>query len=135
MECWRKVCDDSSAGQCCVSPRFRTDSSYGPANRRPRARAGEWKARQCSFLPGEARQVVQLRDAAAEIPIVKEEIASRPMTASWLERDGPSGRVIGTPQRSDIDADIREDLVVEFYARADLASDLLSEDVLIRDRL
>jgi small subunit ribosomal protein S4 len=61
--------------------------------------------------------LVQLTEAAKGIPVVKEEISLRPPTASWLERDGPSGRVRGMPQRNDIDADIREDLIVESYAR------------------
>lgn len=60
---------------------------------------------------------VQLTEAAAQNPVVEEELRNRPQTASWLQRDGASGRVSGTPQRSDTDADIREDLIVEFYAR------------------
>jgi ribosomal protein S4 len=36
---------------------------------------------------------------------------------SWLERDQHVGRVISYPRREDSDADIREDLIVEFYAR------------------
>lgn len=61
--------------------------------------------------------VVELTAAARDIPVVQEELNTRPITASWLERTGPSGRVKGTPERSDIDADIREDLIVESYAR------------------
>jgi small subunit ribosomal protein S4 len=60
---------------------------------------------------------VQLTEAARDIPVVKEEMDTRSVTASWLERDGPSARVKGVPPRSDIDADIREDLIVESYAR------------------
>jgi ribosomal protein S4 len=47
--------------------------------------------------------------------VVHEELGNRPMTATWLKRDGASGRVVGLPPRSDIDADIREDLIVESY--------------------
>ena len=65
----------------------------------------------------EAGDSVELTNAARDIPVVKEEMASRPLTASWLVRDGASARVTGIPQRSDIDADIREDLIVESYAR------------------
>ena len=61
--------------------------------------------------------VIQLTDTAREIPVVKEEMESRPLTASWLERDGASARAKAMPQRSDSDADIREDLIVESYAR------------------
>lgn len=61
--------------------------------------------------------VIELRPSAAKIPIVEQEMMIRPVTASWLERDGSTGRVTGMPRREDIEPDIREDLVVEYYAR------------------
>jgi small subunit ribosomal protein S4 len=61
--------------------------------------------------------LIQLTDAARETPVIKEELGTRPLTASWLERDDTAGRVTGMPQRNDIDADIRRDLIVESYAR------------------
>ncbi|MFN3326434.1 MAG: 30S ribosomal protein S4 [Bryobacteraceae bacterium] len=61
--------------------------------------------------------VIRLQPAAAKIPVVEEEMLTRGVTASWLERDGDTGRVIGMPKREDIEPDIREDLIVEFYAR------------------
>ena len=64
-----------------------------------------------------AGDMIQLTDAGREIPVIKEELGARPLTASWLQRDGTSGRATGMPQRNDIDADIREDLIVESYAR------------------
>jgi len=64
--------------------------------------------------PGDA---IQLREAAQEIPAEREEMGTRPVTASWLERDGAAGRVKTMPKRRDSDADIREDLIVESYAR------------------
>jgi ribosomal protein S4 len=63
------------------------------------------------------RDVIELRPSAAAIPAVQEEMMTRGVTASWLERDGAAGRVTGSPRREDIEPDIREDLVVEFYAR------------------
>ncbi|HET6933547.1 MAG TPA: 30S ribosomal protein S4 [Candidatus Angelobacter sp.] len=60
---------------------------------------------------------IELTDSAKEIPLVKEEMEARPLNASWLERDGTSGRIRSLPERRDSDADIREDLIVEFYAR------------------
>jgi len=60
---------------------------------------------------------VELTDEARENPVIKEELESRPQTARWLRREGASGKVLGMPAREDIDADIREDLIVEFYAR------------------
>ncbi len=35
----------------------------------------------------------------------------------WLSVEGNTGRVVGTPRREDMDQDIREDYIVEFYAR------------------
>jgi|SRR5581483_7785070 len=64
-----------------------------------------------------SRDVVELRESATEIPAVQEEMQTRGVTASWLERDGTTGRITGVPQRRDVEPDIREDLVVEFYAR------------------
>ena len=52
------------------------------------------------------------------IPVVQEELAMSPARLpSWLMREGSVGRVIGAPQRSEIDPDIRENLIVEFYSR------------------
>jgi small subunit ribosomal protein S4 len=61
--------------------------------------------------------VVRLTEEAANMPIVQEEMSTRGVIASWLERDGPAGRIISIPRREDIEPDIREDLIVEFYAR------------------
>lgn len=68
----------------------------------------------CLVKPGD---VIELRPSAMEIPLVKEEILTRRITASWLERDGTRITVISAPRREDSDGDIREDLVVEYYAR------------------
>jgi len=68
----------------------------------------------CLVKPGD---VIELRSSAMEIPIVKEEMLTRGVTASWLERDGACLNVIAVPGREDSDADIREDLIVEYYAR------------------
>src|SRR5262249_10763359 len=70
-----------------------------------------------SFLvkPGD---VITLAPAALGMPVVQEETqTSRRVMPSWLERGDGGGRVIGYPRREDSDADIREDLIVEFYAR------------------
>jgi small subunit ribosomal protein S4 len=70
-----------------------------------------------SFLvkPGD---VITLAPAALGMPVVQEETRTgRRVMPSWLARDDGGGRVIGFPRREDSDADIREDLIVEFYAR------------------
>jgi small subunit ribosomal protein S4 len=61
--------------------------------------------------------VVELRSEGEKIPVVQEEMATRGVVASWLARDGRIARITGLPRREDIEPDIREDLVVEFYAR------------------
>lgn len=62
--------------------------------------------------------IIQLTEKAMRIPVVQEELAMSPARLpSWLMREGSVGRVIGAPQRSEIDPDIRENLIVEFYSR------------------
>ncbi len=61
--------------------------------------------------------VITLSETAQRIPVVEEELRSGRPLPSWLAREDATGRVIGLPRREDIDADIREDLIVEFYAR------------------
>jgi small subunit ribosomal protein S4 len=61
---------------------------------------------------------ITLTQAALRMPVVQEELKISPKDMpSWLERDQHVGRVISYPRREDSDADIREDLIVEFYAR------------------
>jgi small subunit ribosomal protein S4 len=56
-------------------------------------------------------------DLVTVTPVPGDETISRRVTASWLERNGARGRVTGLPRREDIEADIREDRIVEFFAR------------------
>jgi small subunit ribosomal protein S4 len=70
-----------------------------------------------SFLvkPGD---VITLAPAALGMPVVQDEMRTgRRVMPTWLARDDGGGRVMGFPRREDSDADIREDLIVEFYAR------------------
>jgi small subunit ribosomal protein S4 len=61
--------------------------------------------------------VIKLSETAMQIPVVQEELESGRPLPSWLSRENGVGRVIGLPRREEIDADIREDLIVEFYTR------------------
>jgi small subunit ribosomal protein S4 len=62
--------------------------------------------------------VITLSPTAMEMPVVQDELgASRAVRPSWLSREGAVGQVIGTPKREDSDANIQEDLIVEFYTR------------------
>ncbi len=62
--------------------------------------------------------VVQLDRTAQQIPEVAGEL-ERPHAAvpPWLSREGSTGRVSKMPSREDVSPEIREDLIVEFYAR------------------
>jgi ribosomal protein S4 len=52
------------------------------------------------------------------LPGVQEAVALSPAyLPAWLTRAGGQGGVVSTPRRADIEADIREDLIVEFYSR------------------
>jgi small subunit ribosomal protein S4 len=62
--------------------------------------------------------IVQLAEKALEIPGVQDALTIPPTRLpSWLMREGSVGRVVGTPQRGEIDPDIQEQLIVEFYSR------------------
>jgi small subunit ribosomal protein S4 len=62
--------------------------------------------------------IIQLTEKATEIPGVHDALTMLPTRMpSWLMREGTVGRVIGTPQRGEIELDIQEQLIVEFYSR------------------
>jgi hypothetical protein len=51
------------------------------------------------------------------MPQVIEEAEARRQVPGWLARTGLVGRVVSLPQREDIEPDLEEGLIVEFYAR------------------
>jgi small subunit ribosomal protein S4 len=71
-----------------------------------------------SFLV-KPEMVVTLSAKALEIPALKEymEAAKDDELPSWLIREGVSGKVSGMPVRDDIDADIKEAYIIEYYSR------------------
>lgn len=68
----------------------------------------------CLVAPGAA---IEVKSTARNIPMVAEAMRTRDVRASWLQPTETGGQVIGYPLRSDTDADISENLIVEFYAR------------------
>ena len=62
-------------------------------------------------------QVVTLKSQARDIPEISELLATHPYVPGWLDRQDGAGRVVREPQRDEIDQDINEQLVVEFYSR------------------
>ena len=69
-----------------------------------------------SFLV-EPGQSITVRDDMLRIPDVQELGENPPAIPSWLERTGDGGRILDTPEREEIDQDINEQLIVEFYSR------------------
>lgn len=62
--------------------------------------------------------VVTLKSKGMEIPAVKKLLTEKnPHIPDWLERKGAAGRMIKIPDRSSIEADINEQLIVEYYSR------------------
>jgi small subunit ribosomal protein S4 len=60
---------------------------------------------------------IALDPRTASMPTVQAEVEERRQVPGWLARDGFRGRVVGQPRREDIEPDIQENLIVEFYAR------------------
>jgi ribosomal protein S4 len=54
---------------------------------------------------------------ARQIPDVQEQIEIPPPVPAWLERKDGGGRVLRDPMREEVDQDINERLIVEFYSR------------------
>lgn len=63
-------------------------------------------------------QVIALTQKAMEIPAVKKLLSEQvEKLPQWLERQGPIGKIVRIPVRSDIAEDINEQLIVEHYSR------------------
>jgi small subunit ribosomal protein S4 len=62
-------------------------------------------------------QVVALQESARQIPDVRELLENPSYVPEWLERQDGSGRMVREPERREIDQDIEEQLIVEFYSR------------------
>ena len=63
-------------------------------------------------------QIIGLTEEAAKIPGIVE--AAEDMAGfvpAWLERTNGGGRMLRLPYREEMDAHIREELIVEFYSR------------------
>jgi len=63
-------------------------------------------------------QLVSLRPKAMEIPAVKALLQDKARSnPDWVERKGPVAKVVRLPERKDVQEDIAEQLIVEFYSR------------------
>jgi small subunit ribosomal protein S4 len=62
-------------------------------------------------------QQVELKGSAMEIPDVKDLIENEPPVPGWLEKKDGVGHVLREPERHEMDQDISEQMIVEFYSR------------------
>jgi small subunit ribosomal protein S4 len=65
----------------------------------------------------EPGQVITLKENAQKIPDVQELTQEPSYVPGWLERKDGGGLVVREPNRDEIDHDINERLIVEYYSR------------------
>ena len=62
--------------------------------------------------------VVSLNSKALTIPAVKKILDNKNIVVpEWMEKKGPAGKITRLPERSDVQEDINEQLIIEFYSR------------------
>lgn len=62
--------------------------------------------------------VISLKGKASEIPAILKLLEEKnPITPAWLMRKAATGKVTTIPTREQIDLDINEQLIVEYYSR------------------
>jgi small subunit ribosomal protein S4 len=62
-------------------------------------------------------QTIELTEKALKIPWVQEQAGSKVNVPSWIEPLQKGGKVVREPAREEIDPDINERAIVEFYSR------------------
>jgi len=62
-------------------------------------------------------QIVSLTPKAVKMELVKKSLAEKKKVPSWLQKKAAVGKIIRLPKREEIDADINEHLIVEYYSR------------------
>lgn len=61
--------------------------------------------------------VIALKNKALKIPVVEALLKDQKAVPVWFERQGNSGKVVRYPERDELDLNINEQLIVEFYSR------------------
>lgn len=62
--------------------------------------------------------VINYKQKLLETPLMKKILEDKtPGTPDWLERKGPAGKITRLPKRDDIQEDINEQHIIEFYSR------------------
>ncbi|MFY9113479.1 MAG: 30S ribosomal protein S4, partial [Desulfomonilia bacterium] len=69
-----------------------------------------------SFLV-EPGQAIVIDQDTLDMPDVQELSHNPPAVPAWLQRRDNGGEVLREPERAEIDQDINEQLIVEFYSR------------------
>ena len=62
-------------------------------------------------------QVVSLDKKALDLPEVKKSLAEKTKLPDWLKKKAAVGQMVRLPKRDEIEGDIDEQLIVEFYSR------------------
>ena len=68
----------------------------------------------CQLKPG---QVVSLDKKALDLSEVKKSLAEKTKLPDWLKKKAAVGQMVRLPKRDEIEGDIDEQLIVEFYSR------------------
>lgn len=63
-------------------------------------------------------EVITISEKTTKIPAVAKILMDKnPHLPVWLERSGPAGRILKVPSREEIETDLNEQLIVEYYSR------------------
>lgn len=62
-------------------------------------------------------QEIEMKDSALQIPDVQELVQTKTPVPGWLEPRNGGGLIVREPNRDEIDPDIQEQRIVEFYSR------------------
>ncbi len=64
-----------------------------------------------------ATEVINIDSKATAIPVIKENLDKKIIAPSWITKKATVAKIIRLPERKEIDADIDEQLIIEFYSR------------------
>jgi len=60
---------------------------------------------------------ISLSPTALKIPAVEESIKNEKFIPKWLSKKAAIGKIVAAPEREDVDAEINENLIIEYYSR------------------
>ncbi|OGG00103.1 30S ribosomal protein S4 [Candidatus Gottesmanbacteria bacterium RBG_13_37_7] len=70
-----------------------------------------------SYLVKEG-MMITIKPKSLSLPVIKKLVEDKnPSVPNWLARKGPFGNIVRLPKREDIQEDINEQLIIEFYSR------------------